>query len=119
MMIFIPRESTSSAMVFKGVNKREDPLETVMWTILGYPPVSVAVPLFIKAKEDQPQLMTRRGNRQDPIMATLGLEQKPENSLMCDLALSLKANVFPIKRGTGYMQQLAPLKEFIFEQAKH
>ena len=74
MMIFIPRKSTSCAMVFKGVNKREDPLETVMWTILGYPPVSVAVPLFIKAKEDQPQLMTRRGNRQDPIMATLGLE---------------------------------------------
>lgn len=131
---FIPRESTSCAMVFKGVKKGEDPMETVMWTVLGYPPVSVAVPLFIKAKEDQPQLMTRRGDRQDPIMAILGLEQKPENALMCDLALSLKANVFPIKRGngykyynfsmmhnpagTGYMQQLAPLEESIFEQGE-
>ena len=70
---FIPRESTSCAMVFTGVKKGEDPMETVMWTVLGYPPVSVAVPLFIKAKEDQPQLMTRRGDRQDPIMAALGV----------------------------------------------
>ena len=57
--------------------------------------------------------------------------KEKENSLMCDMALELKAKVFPIKRGngekyfnfnliynpegTGYMQQLRPVEDAIFE----
>ena len=127
---FIPRESTTSVMVFKGVKKGEDPLDTVMWTLLGYPPVGVAVPIFVKAKENQPAFMVRRGNRTDKIMERKGLEQNPENALACDLSLAVKSNIFPIKRGngykyynfslihnpqgTGYMQQLAPVEAQIF-----
>ncbi|MBR5856112.1 MAG: hypothetical protein IKY70_02435, partial [Bacteroidales bacterium] len=127
---FIPRESTTSVMVFKGVKAGEDPLETVMWTLLGYPPVGVAVPIFVKAKENQPKFMVRRGNGADEIMESKGLGQNPENALACDLSLALKSKIFPVKRGngdkyynfsliynpqgTGYMQQLAPAQKQIF-----
>lgn len=129
---FIPRESTSSAMVFGGVKPGEDPLNTVMWTVLGYPPVSVAVPVFVKAGENQPAFMVKRRNNNDAIMVEKGLEQNPEFALMCDLALAVKAEVFPVKRGngykyynftllhnpqgTGYMQKLAPVEAAIYRR---
>ena len=113
---FIPRSSSSCSMVIKGVKTGENPLNTVMWTILGYPPVSVAVPTFVKAGENQPSFMTGK---------------EKSNSLMCDMALALKRKVFAIKRGngskylnfnllynpegTGYMQQLKPVENKIFD----
>ena len=117
---FIPRKSSTSSMVIAGVKEGENPLNTVMWTILGYPPVSVAVPLFVKAGENQPSWM---------------IEGKDsENALMCDMALKLKHKIFPVKRGngnrymnfnliynpqgTGYMQQLRPLENEIFKMSE-
>lgn len=117
---FIPRKSSTSSMVIAGVKEGENPLNTVMWTILGYPPVSVAVPLFVKAGENQPYWM---------------IEGKDsENALMCDMALELKHKIFPVKRGngnrymnfnliynpqgTGYMQQLRPLENKIFKMSE-
>ena len=43
----IPRNITSASLVLEGVRPGENPLHTVMWTILGYPPCSVAVPLLV------------------------------------------------------------------------
>jgi hypothetical protein len=116
---FIPRSSSSCSMVIKGVKTGENPLNTVMWTILGYPPVSVAVPTFVKAGENQPSFMTGK---------------EKSNSLMCDMALALKRKVFAIKRGngekylnfnllynpegTGYMQQLKPVENTIFDMTE-
>lgn len=66
----------------------EDPVETIMWAILGYPPTSVAVPLFIKARENQPLFMIKNPEIQN-------------NAMMCNLSLALKRKVFPIERGNG------------------
>ena len=85
---FIPRKSSTSAIVFHGVKNGENPVETVMWAILGYPPTSVAVPLFIKAGENQPAFMIKNPEIQN-------------NAIMCNLSLALKEKVFPIKRGNG------------------
>ncbi len=115
---FIPRRISTSVVVFEGVKKDEDPLNTIMWTMLGYPPASVAVPLMVKAgKENLPSWMTAQGG---------------ENALMCDMSLALKKNIFPVKRGngknyfnfnllynpcgTGYMQQLVPVENYIFKE---
>ena len=43
----IPRKITSASIVIEGVKAGENPLHTVMWTLLGYPPCSVAVPLLV------------------------------------------------------------------------
>lgn len=84
---FIPRRITSASVVIKGVKKGEDPLNTVMWTILGYPPASIAVPLFVKAGENQPFFMVK--------------DEKSNNALMCDISLKAKSKIFAIKRGNG------------------
>ena len=114
---FIPRKSTASSAVIKGVKKGENPLLSVMWTILGYPPTAVAVPLFVAAGADQPDFVKPNGN-EDP------------NCALCDAALARRAKVFPLQRGsgknycyfnavynaegTGYLQRLAPIDANIF-----
>lgn len=84
---FIPRRITSASVVIKGVKRGEDPLNTVMWTVLGYPPTSVAVPLFVKAGENQPSFMTKSDNS--------------KNALLCNMSLKAKSKIFAIKRGNG------------------
>ena len=46
----IPRKITSASIVIEGVQAGSDPLQTVMWTILGNPLEHIAVPLSVKAK---------------------------------------------------------------------
>ena len=43
----IPRKITSASIVIEGVKAGNNPLQTVMWTILGYPPCGVAIPLMV------------------------------------------------------------------------
>lgn len=113
---FIPRKSTSASVVIQGVKYKEDPGNTVMWTILGYPPVAVAVPLFEKYAKNMPSYMVKSG--------------ESDNAELCDLSLELKSKVFSISRGnggkyfnaallfneegTGYMQQIQMLESEIF-----
>lgn len=45
---FIPRNSTSCSVVIQGVKSGENAELTTMWTVLGYPPTGIAVPLWVK-----------------------------------------------------------------------
>ncbi|MBQ8673830.1 MAG: hypothetical protein IJ511_07270 [Bacteroides sp.] len=45
---FIPRSSTSCSIVVQGTKKGEPGRLTTMWTLLGYPPTGVAVPLWVR-----------------------------------------------------------------------
>jgi len=117
---YIPRKSTSASIVIQGVNPGENPEMTIMWTVLGYPPVGIAVPLWEKAGADQPGIMV--------------MNESSENSPLCDYALSLKRNIFSIERGNGsrylnfnliynssgdgYMQQLAPAETAVYNLYK-
>ena len=85
---FIPRRSTSASIVVKGVKPSEDPSLTVMWTILGYPPCGIAVPMFVAAGKDQPDYMLKGSG-------------KGNNALMCDQTLERRARIFPLTRGNG------------------
>lgn len=99
---FIPRKSTSASIVVAGVKPGEDPLNTVMWTVLGYPPVSLAVPAFIRAGEFQPWYLTENGKSDNgDFYSLIGVERSECNAFMCDLALKTKSRIFPIKRGNG------------------
>lgn len=84
---FIPRKSTSASVVIQGVKEGENPLNTIMWTVLGYPPVSFAVPLFVKSGKNLPEFMTS--------------SESSDNCEMCDNALFVKEKIFSIKRGNG------------------
>ncbi|MEN6618706.1 MAG: carcinine hydrolase/isopenicillin-N N-acyltransferase family protein [Rikenellaceae bacterium] len=114
---FIPRKSTANSCVIQGVKKGENPELTTFWAVLGYPACSVAIPAWVKAGDDISCLLKKRDNTY--------------NSKMCDMALILKANVFPVTTGngekyldfskiyntkdTGYIQRLTPIENHIFE----
>jgi len=86
---FIPRKTSTASIVIQGVRPEENPEMTIMWTILGYPPAGIAVPLWVKAGENQPKVM---------IMTK---SEESRNAFACDNALALKNKTFSLKRGNG------------------
>ena len=109
---FIPRSSTSCSVVVQGVKPGEAAGLTTMWTLLGYPPTGVAVPLWVD--EALPRMVA--------MDKTLG------TSPLSAASLRLKDRVFSLDwgmgserymhwsilynaEGNGYMQRLAPVEE--------
>lgn len=117
---YIPRYSTSAAVVVQGIKKDESPLLTTMWTILGFPLTSVTIPLWITDDGSLPAILM--GNESG-------------NATLCDLALKLKDKAFSSqndarenyinvsalmnKENTGIYQKLIPVEEQIMVQAKN
>ena len=111
---FIPRKSSTCSIVVEGVKKGENPANTIMWTILGYPPIGITVPLMVANGNNLPSYMTAEGTA---------------NAKMCDWVLEKKAEIFPIERGNGnkylnyyaiekYMVPAVEAENQVFEKAR-
>lgn len=112
---FIPRKISSASVAIQSVLKQEDVQNTIMWSVLGYPPAGIAVPLWVKGAEQLPK--------------TLIKSSESPNAFACNQALILKTKTFPIKRGngnkyfkfneiynieeSGFMQKLKPYEDQI------
>ena len=79
--IYIPRYSSSAAMVIHGVKPGESTENIVLWTALGNPSVTVTVPVIV-SEEDHIPAMLKKG-------------RKGDNALLCDLSLSIKKSIYP------------------------
>lgn len=117
---YIPRYSTSAAIVVQGVKNDELPSLTTMWTILGFPLSSIAIPIWLLEDGTLPSTMQA---------------DESGNAPFCDLALNLKAKVFPLqndakenylnvaalmnKKNTGVRQKLIPIEEQVLSRAKN
>lgn len=116
---FIPRSSTSCSVVVQGVKPGERAELTTMWTVLGYPPTGVAVPLWVD--EVLPAMAK--------MDATLG------TSPLSYWSLRLEERVFRLHagmgsgrymhwatlyngQGQGYMQLLAPVEAENFKRTE-
>lgn len=89
---FIPRRSTSASIAFEGVRPGGDPLHTVMWTTLGYPCCTVAVPLLVGDSDIVPSFMKASASS--------------SNAWMCDIARKIKDNHvfrFKLSNGSSYL----------------
>lgn len=58
---FIPRKSTAASVVVHGVSSGGDPLGTVLWAALGYPSVSVTVPVPLSDSDHVPASLSSSG----------------------------------------------------------
>ena len=85
---FIPRISTSASIVIEGVASGENPAHGVMWTILGYPACSVALPMMVADCDRLPSCVKK--------------SETDVNSELCSLALKIKSDyVFTFKVSSG------------------
>ena len=116
---FIPRNITSCSVVVQGVKEGENPQTDVMWTLLGYPPTGVAIPLWIPGEgQTLPEIVSY-----DP-----QLKCAPVSAW----SLGLADSVFSLNKGNGtkkylhweklynnegdgYMQKLVPVENAVFE----
>ncbi|MCD6374759.1 MAG: hypothetical protein J7L94_04480 [Caldisericaceae bacterium] len=83
---FIPRRSSVSVILVRGVKPGESPDHTLMWTILGFPLTSVSFPLWVANMRDLPQILKPGAKQTAPL---------------CEASLQLKQQCFPIQRGSG------------------
>lgn len=95
---FIPRRSSSASIVIEGIRPGESPTLSVMWTAIGYPPCATVIPVTV---DSVPQ-------RLQPLAEGWRSEE-------CNYVLTLKRQVFPIKRGSGQryinLNVLRPINE--------
>jgi len=114
---YIPRESTASAIMMVGAKDQKHAKDAMMWTILGFPLTSVAIPVWISAGNQLPRAVTMDKTFKSPI---------------CVAALKFKGECFPItydrgsnyinlsavinQQNNGYMQLLQPIENEIFER---
>ncbi len=115
----IVRNSSVSSVVIHGVKKGESPEFTTMWTVLGYPFTTVAVPVWMKGGKGLPRIM---------------MAEKSGNAPLCNMSLKLKKQCYPVERGSGYkylnisslinknntgiLQKIEPIEEEIFNQTE-
>ena len=117
---FIPRRSTSASVVIEGVKSGVSPVFTTMWTMLGYPPCSVVLPVWIGCEYGVPTLLQ-------------GSEDSVRSPL-CEWSNRLKNKVFSLERGSGphylhmallynpesngYAQRLLSLEKEIYAESR-
>lgn len=113
---FIPRNSTSCSVVVQGVKKGEKAELTTMWTVLGYPPTGIAVPLWVK--DNLPAMVSYNATYDAAPLSHYSLKLADEkvfcyhqgggtNKYLCWENLYNHA-------GTGLMQQMAPVEQSVF-----
>ncbi len=83
---YIPRYSSSASVVIEGIAAGESVDATTIYSVLGYPPCSYAVAAWVKAGDD---------------IAGVIAGQENGRAAANRLSVTLKNNVFPIKRGNG------------------
>ncbi len=117
-MDYIPRYSTSGSIMIVGAKDTKHVQDAMMWTILGFPLTSIAVPSWLSTGTIPDLLAMSKANLHAPL---------------CDAALKFKAECFPItidkgtnyinlsavlnQDGNGYFQLLQPIEDKVFDKA--
>lgn len=83
---YVVRKASASTMLIQGVKAGEDPQLTTLWTVLGWQPVTLVTPVWVRSAELMPALTVSRNGSPAPLNKA---------------ALKLKRDCFPIKRGNG------------------
>lgn len=85
---FISRRGSTCSVVIQGVKPGENPELTVMWTVLGYPPTGVAIPIWVKGADKYlPRLVAR--------------DEASGLSPLCDFSQTLADKVYSYHQGDG------------------
>ena len=117
---FIPRSSTSCSVVVQGVRPQEDASLTTMWTLLGYPPTGVFIPLWLQAgREAAPSICLWDDELKTSPLSFYSLQLK-DRVFGLDMGMGsdryLHWSLLYRAGGKGYMQQLRPLEDEVYRR---
>ncbi|WP_321319537.1 carcinine hydrolase/isopenicillin-N N-acyltransferase family protein [Labilibaculum sp.] len=83
----ITRHGSSSMILIEGVKKGEATDMNTIWTQIGFPDTSIALPVWVKGGNNLPKVLTAEGSANCPLNK---------------MALNLKHRCYPISRSAGY-----------------
>jgi hypothetical protein len=113
---FITRYSSVSALIIQSVKPEEFPDMTTIWTLIGYPATTVAMPLWLHGNENIPKILQYDSRVKNSPLNEYALEWKkacyPINNPEGYHYLKMTQLVNPNK--TGYIQRIEPLEKEIF-----
>ena len=75
----ILRDYSSSSVVFEGVPAGGNPLQTVMWSLVGWADTAVYVPLMVMDSDHMPFYVKADPETSRSVMCDNGLKMKPQN----------------------------------------
>jgi len=115
---YIARYSTSSAMLVVGLKNGESPDRMMMWTVLGFPFTTVAIPTWNAGGDSYPNFMKPQLDSVAPI---------------CSVGLQMKSKCYPYKRreggsyvnlaaiinqdNSGFLQRILPIESEVVRRA--
>lgn len=119
---FISRHESASSVVIQGVKKGENSDLVTMWTALGYPPVSIALPLWVKGADRKLPVLVQT----EKDMAASGMSRR--TTVLLDKVYAYNQGMgtnryfnwellYNLDK-TGYMQLLAPVEEKVFQMTE-
>lgn len=120
---FIPRSSTSCSVVVQGVKPGENAELTTMWTLLGYPPTGIVLPLWVKEASRllPPMVCFNQKDAAAPLSAySLRLADRVfcyHQGMGTDRYMNWEKLYSP-STGNGYMTRLAPVEAEVFRCTK-
>lgn len=83
----ITRHGSSSMILIEGVKEGEDKDMATIWTQVGFPNTSIALPVWVKGGKNLPKVLLANGKENCPLNA---------------MAMELKDRCYPISRSAGY-----------------
>jgi hypothetical protein len=83
----ITRHGSSSMIMIEGVKKGEDKEMATIWTQVGFPNTSIALPVWVKGGKNLPKVLLAKGEVNCPLNA---------------MSMELKDRCYPISRSAGY-----------------
>jgi hypothetical protein len=83
---YVVRRSSASTQLIQGVKAGEDPQLTTLWTVLGWQPITLVTPVWVRSADLIPEILVSKNGAPASLNAA---------------ALKLKQTCFPIKRGNG------------------
>jgi len=83
----ITRHGSSSMIMIEGVKEGEDKDMATIWTQVGFPNTSIALPVWVKGGKNLPKVLLADGKENCPLNA---------------MAMELKDRCYPISRSAGY-----------------
>jgi hypothetical protein len=109
---------SASVLVVQGVLPGEDPKNSMLWPIIGFPLTAMTTPVFFSSGYDLPEVITT-DDKTAPFMATASLKLKDE---LFPVGHDDEENYIDVaklknKKKTGYLQVLMQAEEKILQKA--